>query len=167
MRRSTLDLAVRAYVGLGANLGDSVAAIQSALKAIAQLPQTELVEASPLYRSAPVDAGGPDYTNAVAAIATRLQADELLTRLQSIETAHGRERPFVNAPRSLDLDLLLYAGEVIESPRLRVPHPRMHERAFVLRPLADLAPHLVIPGRGAVARLLERVAEQRVEMIRP
>ena len=167
MPPSTTEPAITAYVGLGANLGDTVTVLRSAITAIAQLPQTRLVATSALYRSAPIDAGGPDYTNAVASIATRLQASDLLARLQSIELAHGRQRLFVNAPRSLDLDLLLYGDESIDLPHLRVPHPRLHERAFVLRPLADLAPHLTIAGHGDVTRLLAGVAGQRVEAIGP
>lgn len=158
---------VRAYIGLGANLGDAMGALRSALSCIGRLAQTELLATSPFYRSAPVDAGGPDYTNAVAAIATHLDAHELLDRLHGIEAEHGRERPFVNAPRSLDLDLLLYGEQVINSKRLCVPHPRMHQRAFVLRPLADLAPHLRIPGHDRVARLLAEVADQRIELVSP
>jgi 2-amino-4-hydroxy-6-hydroxymethyldihydropteridine diphosphokinase len=161
---ATID-PVAVYVGLGANLGDTHAALRSALAALAQLPLTEFMAASPFYRSAPIDAGGPDYTNAVAAIATRLSPLDLLARLQGIEDEHGRERPFPNAPRRLDLDILLYADRCITLPQLRVPHPRMHERAFVLRPLADLAPDLEIPGRGHLTQLLAGVAGQRLEPI--
>jgi 2-amino-4-hydroxy-6-hydroxymethyldihydropteridine diphosphokinase len=164
-RRAADIPAPTAYIGLGSNLGETSATLHSALAALGRLPRTELVTRSRLYRSAPVDAAGPDYLNAVAALCTRLDAFELLAQLQSIEHAHGRQRPFRNAPRSLDLDLLLYADQVIDTPALRVPHPRMHERAFVLRPLADIAPQLVIPGRGSVADLLQSVAAQRVEPI--
>ncbi len=153
---------VTAYIGLGANLGDAVTTIQAACEAIARLTQTTETARSQLYRSAPIDSSGPDYINAVMAVRTRLGAAELLSQLQAIEREHGRERPYRNAPRSLDLDLLLYGDDVIELPQLRVPHPRMHERAFVLRPLADIAPSLSIPGRGALAPLLARVADQRV-----
>jgi 2-amino-4-hydroxy-6-hydroxymethyldihydropteridine diphosphokinase len=158
---------IRAYIGLGANLGDAMGALRSALSCIGRLAQTELLATSPFYRSAPVDAGGPDYTNAVAAIATYLDAHELLDRLQGIEAEHGRERPFVNAPRSLDLDLLLYGEQVISSKRLCVPHPRMHQRAFVLRPLADLAPHLHVPGQGPVGQLLAALTDQSIEPLAP
>jgi 2-amino-4-hydroxy-6-hydroxymethyldihydropteridine diphosphokinase len=115
-----------------------------------------------LYRSAPIDSSGPDYLNAVAAVATELAPHALLQALQAIELRHGRERPYRNAPRTLDLDLLLFGEQRIDSPDLVVPHPRMHERAFVLRPLADLAPALVIPGRGAVAIWLDAVGDQAV-----
>ena len=147
---------VTAFVGLGANLGDPQQALRAALAGLAALPQTQLVRSSRFYGSAPVDAGGPDYVNAVAEIATRLTAPELLAQLQAIETAAGRERPYRNAPRTLDLDLLLYGDARIASPALTVPHPRMRERAFVLLPLAEIA-----PGRVA-ARELAAVAGQRI-----
>lgn len=169
MPPSTLEASVpapvQAYIGLGANLGDTVRTLRSALTDIEQLALTELLSVSPFYRSAPVDAGGPDYTNAVASITTRLSAEALLDGLQSIELEHGRRRPFTNAPRSLDLDLLLYGDRVILSARLCVPHPRMHQRAFVLRPLGDLAPHLHVPGHGRLADLLAAVTDQFIEPI--
>lgn len=167
MGPSTTDAAVPAYIGLGANLGNTGATLDAALAALGALPATTLVAVSPRYRSAPVDATGPDYTNAVAVLSTRLGADALLARLLDIESAHGRERSYVNAPRCLDLDLLLYADLTLASPRLTLPHPRLHQRAFVLRPLADLAPDLMIPDHGRVASLLASVADQRLEQIRP
>lgn len=154
-----------AYVGLGANLGDARAALRSALSALAVLERTELQASSPFYRTEPVNAGGPDFTNAVAQLATRLDAHALLGELQRIENEHGRERPYVNAPRSLDLDLLLYGDALIASPTLQVPHPRLHERAFVLKPLADIAPGLVIPGRGPLIAMLSGIKDQRIERI--
>lgn len=154
-----------AYVGLGANLGDVRAALRSALSALAVLERTELQASSPFYRTEPVNAGGPDFTNAVAQLATRLDAHALLGELQRIENEHGRERPYVNAPRSLDLDLLLYGDALIASPTLQVPHPRLHERAFVLKPLADIAPGLVIPGRGPLIAMLSGIKDQRIERI--
>lgn len=165
MRPSTTDDPVTAYIGLGANLGDTAAALAAALAALAALPDTALLSVSPWYRSAPVDALGPDYTNAVAALSTRLAADALLAQLHRIEAAQGRERPYRNAPRRLDLDLLLYGSERIETPHLSVPHPRLHERAFVLRPLVDVAPALVVPGRGPAVHLLEAVRGQRIERV--
>src|SRR4051812_22596444 len=132
--------AVTAYVGLGANLGEPLEALRLALQGLAHLPQTRVLRSSRIYRSAPVDAGGPDYFNAVAEIATSLDAFELLEQLQQLENAAGRERPYRNAPRTLDLDLLLYGDERIDSVVLTVPHPRMRERAFVLLPLQELAP---------------------------
>ena len=125
------------------------------------------MQRSPLYRSAPVDAGGPDYLNAVAQLETELDAASLLAQLQAVEQAHGRERSYRNAPRTLDLDLLLFGDALIDTPALSVPHPRLHERAFVLRPHADLAPALVVPGQGAIADLLPGVAAQRVDRLPP
>ena len=135
--------AVHAWVGLGANLGDAAAALRQAVQALAHTPGIRLLRTSSLYRSAPVDAGGPDYLNAVAEIATTLDAHALLAALQAIEQGAGRERPYRNAPRTLDLDLLLYGTQHITTPDLTVPHPRMFERAFVLQPLAELAPQHV------------------------
>ncbi len=134
---------VTAFIGLGANLGDARAAVQQALIALAGLPHSELLAASRLYGSAPVDAAGPDFINAVAALRTTLTAPALLAALQALEQAAGRRRPYRNAPRTLDLDLLLYGEGRIDSPGLLVPHPRMAARAFVLRPLAELAPERV------------------------
>lgn len=158
---------VTAYVGLGANLGDAAAALDAALAALAALPGTRLVACSPRYRTAPVDATGPDYLNAVAALETHLSAEALLAALHEIELGHGRERPYRNAPRTLDLDLLLHGAARVDLPHLVVPHPRLHERAFVLVPLADLAPELVVPGRGRVRDLLDTVAHQRIERVLP
>jgi 2-amino-4-hydroxy-6-hydroxymethyldihydropteridine diphosphokinase len=160
-------MTVTAYVGLGANLGDAAGALDAAVAALAALPRTRLVACSPRYRTAPVDATGPDYLNAVAALDTDLSAEALLAALHEIEQGHGRERPYRNAPRTLDLDLLLHGDTRIDSPHLAVPHPRLHERAFVLAPLADLAPDLVVPGRGRVRDLLEGVADQRIERSLP
>lgn len=134
---------VRAYVGLGANLGDTVHAVLDAMTALGQLPQTRVRARSRLYRSAPMDAGGPDFINAVVALDTALSADELLTHLQALEEAAGRTRPYRHAPRTLDLDLLLYGVQHSESPTLTLPHPRMQRRAFVLLPLHDVAPECV------------------------
>lgn len=150
---------VQAFVALGANLGDPLATVRHALHTLAQTPGLRLVRASSLYRTAPFQARGPDFINAVAELATSLSAPELLDTLQGIELAAGRERPFRNAPRTLDLDLLLYGSATIESSRLSVPHPRMHERAFVLVPLAEIAPDRVLPS------LLTSVAGQPIERI--
>ena len=137
---------VRAYIGLGANLGDPAEMVRSAIAGLAALPHTTLVAASGLYRSTPMDSGGPDYVNAVAALDTRLTAPDLLAGLQAQEQQAGRERPYRNAPRTLDLDLLLFGSARIESPALTVPHLRMAERAFVLLPLAEIAPDVVPPA---------------------
>ena len=131
---------VTAYVALGANLGDAAAALRLAVKALAKLPLCELLACSSLYATAPIDSSGPDYLNAVVALQTRLTAPALLDELQAVENAAGRDRPYRNAPRTLDLDLLLYGDATLDSPRLTVPHPRMTSRAFVLVPLAEIAP---------------------------
>ena len=158
-------VAVPAYVGIGANVGDAHAALASAHAALCRLPHTERVARSSTYCSAPVGACGPDYLNAVVLLHTRLAPQALLAQLLRIERAHGRERPYRNAPRTLDLDLLLHGEHCIRSDSLTVPHPRMHERAFVLLPLAEIAPQLVIPGRGPVAKLVLAVAGQRVDKL--
>lgn len=150
---------VTAYVALGANLGNAEQTLRDALHALASTPGLKLVKASSLYRTAPIDSSGPDYLNAVAEVATTLTAPSLLAALQAIESANGRERPYRNAPRTLDLDLLMFGGARIESAALTVPHPRMWERAFVLVPLSDIAPALV--SQDALAR----VSDQRIERI--
>jgi len=137
---------VLAYVGLGANLGDAQRTLHEALDALSATPDIRALRASRTYRSAPVDAEGPDYLNAVAELHTSLDATGLLHRLQTIEYTHGRLRPYRNAPRTLDLDLLWYGGQTIRLPSLQVPHPRMHARAFVLLPLMELAPDLRLGG---------------------
>jgi 2-amino-4-hydroxy-6-hydroxymethyldihydropteridine diphosphokinase len=157
--------AARAFVGLGANLGEPRRTIAGAIRAIAGLPGTLLVAVSSLYRSAPVDAGGPDFLNAVAEIRTSLAPLDLLRALQAIELTEGRLRPYRNAPRTLDLDLLLYDDRVVASAELELPHPRMHCRAFVLRPLAELDPTRRIPGRAPLDELLRECADQRIEAV--
>lgn len=156
---------VLAVIGLGVNLGDARATLESAFAALAQLPCTTVRAISSIYRSAPIDSGGDDYLNAVALLDTRLAAQPLLVELQRIEQRHGRERPYRNAPRTLDLDLLLHGEQRIDTPSLTLPHPRAHERAFVLLPLAQIAPQLTIPGRGRVLDLLDSVADQRVDRL--
>jgi len=137
---------VTAYVALGANLGDARQTVLDAVRALAQLPGTDLTGCSRLYRTAPHEASGPDFINAVARLSTRLTAPQLLEALQALEQQAGRERPYVNAPRTLDLDVLLYGDARVCSPHLTVPHPRMWARAFVLHPLAELAPERIPPG---------------------
>ncbi|MDZ4103778.1 MAG: 2-amino-4-hydroxy-6-hydroxymethyldihydropteridine diphosphokinase [Hydrogenophaga sp.] len=134
---------VTAFVALGANLGDAAQSLRGALKALDEVPGVRVVRASSLYRTAPVESTGPDYLNAVAEVSTSLIAPALLDALLAIEQQAGRERPYRNAPRTLDLDLLLYGGARIDSPRLTVPHPRMWARAFVLVPLREIAPERV------------------------
>lgn len=156
-----------AYVGLGANLGEAAAQVEAALVALAALPGCRLLARSSLYRTAPVDAVGPDYVNAVALLQTSLAPLELLHALQDVELCFGRERPFPNAPRTLDLDLLLHGDLRLESAELTLPHPRLHQRAFVLRPLAELAPGLTLPGLGPVADWLPSVADQAIHPVDP
>jgi len=146
---------VIAYVALGANLGDPQRALRDAMARLGRLPDTTVTARSSLYRTAPVGATGPDFINAVVQLRTALTAPALLDALLAIETEAGRERPWPNAPRTLDLDLLLYGGARIDSPRLTVPHPRMKERAFVLVPLHEIAPDLVPPQ--ALAALTSQV----------
>ncbi|GAB4355297.1 MAG: 2-amino-4-hydroxy-6-hydroxymethyldihydropteridine diphosphokinase [Immundisolibacter sp.] len=146
-----------AFIGLGGNLGDPVRQIEQALGAIAELPGTCLLKRSALYGSRPMGpAGQPDYVNAVAWVETALSPSQLLAALLDIERQHGRRRDAAerNGPRTLDLDLLLYADLVCDEPALTLPHPGAHERDFVLQPLAEIAPHMHIPGRGPVAELL-------------
>lgn len=143
------------FIALGANLGDPVGQILAAIEALARLPSTRLITRSSLYRSRPV--GGPeqpDYVNAVVRLSTFLPPREVLRWCLAIEARHGRRRDGKNAPRTLDLDLLLYDGLVMHEPGLTLPHPRMHERGFVLLPLAEIAPDVIIPGHGDVLRLL-------------
>lgn len=150
-----------AYIGLGANLGAPKTTLIAASEALGQLPGTHRIVLSPFYRSAPVQASGPDYVNAVAALGTTLDPFALLAALQQLEQQFGRVRSYVNAPRTLDLDLLLYDEQQIDSPTLTVPHPRMHERAFVLRPLADIAPDLQL-AQGSVHALLAQCQDQDI-----
>ena len=153
---------VEAFIGMGSNLGDRKAELDAARNELAALPETVLLRTSSYYESAPLDADGADYLNAVAGVRTSLSPLALLLALQSIENAHGRERPYRHAPRRLDLDLLLYGDATVASTALTLPHPRLHQRAFVLAPLAELAPDADVPGRGSVKALLRAVAEQRI-----
>ena len=160
------NLATKAFIGLGANLGDREGNVRRAFAALAELPGTRLLAASSLYRSAPVGVSAqPDFVNAVAEITTALGARALLEALLAAERRSGRRREFPGAPRTLDLDLLLYGDRVIDEPGLIVPHPRMHERAFVLAPLAEIAPDIAIPGKGCAGALLAACTDQKVEKI--
>lgn len=161
-------MSVRCFVALGANLGDPVLTVKAALVALRELPQTELVAASSLYRTAPVGLRHqPDFINAVAEMTTVLPAPSFLAQLFAIEARFGRQRSVSNAPRTLDLDLLLYGDLVSTDAQLTLPHPRLHERAFVLAPLAEIAPQLMIPGLGAVDALLAQCVDQRIERLHP
>ena len=152
-----------AYVALGANLGDPAATVRAAFAALANLPQSRVVHSSSLYRTAPVGiTEQPEFVNAVAELETILAPEALLDQLLDVEQRFGRIRAEKNGPRTLDLDLLLYDDQFIDLPRLTLPHPRLHLRAFVLYPLADLAPDLVLPGRGTLAAWLPAVANQGI-----
>jgi len=154
------------YVALGANLGELRRQLETAIEEIKHLPATRFVRASGFYRSAPLGyADQPDFLNAVVQLETGLPPEGLLDRLQEIEHRHGRERPFPGAPRTLDLDLLLYGEQVVATPRLRLPHPRMHERAFVLLPLLELDSAISIPGKGPAKSLLPACNSQKIEKI--
>ncbi len=148
-----------AFVAIGGNLGDARATVLRAMDDLATLSGTRVIARSSLYRSAPVDATGPDFINAVVAIDTALAPHELLAGLQRLEQAAGRERPYRNAPRTLDLDLLLHGDQVLDTPTLTLPHPRMAQRAFVLLPLAEIAPERVAPASIA------RIADQPIERL--
>ena len=156
----------RAYIGFGANLGNTQDAFNYAQSRLAALTDTQLVTHSALYRSAPVGVTNqPDYVNAVFVLDTRLSPETLLSALLDIEQRGGRTRTYRYAPRTLDLDLLLYGHRIIRQPQLQVPHPRMHERAFVLIPLAEVAPDISIPGHGQLSSLLPGVREQRIQPV--
>lgn len=159
---------VRAFIGLGANLGDPESQVRRAIQALGKLPRTRLLAASSLYRSEPVGVGKQaDFVNAVAEVETALSARSLLEELLTSEARFGRERPSPGAPRTLDLDLLLYGDQVIEEPGLVIPHPRMHERAFVLMPLAEIAAEISIPRIGSVRTLLSACRNQKIQKIGP
>lgn len=157
-----------AYVALGSNLAQPAMQVTTALDELARLPASTLTARSSLYRTPPLGPPGqPDYINAVACLSTGLAPQRLLDELQALEQAHGRVREGERwGPRTLDLDLLLYGGERIDTPRLQVPHPQMSERAFVLIPLAEIAPgELQIPGCGTLAALLRNLSEEGIERI--
>lgn len=150
----------QAFVALGSNLQNPAYQVEQALASLSELPHTQLISRSSLYRTAPVDCPSeagitvPDFINAVAEIKTALAPQDLLLALHAIENEAGRERPYINAPRVLDCDLLLYDDFVIESDTLRIPHPRMHTRGFVLLPLFEIAPQLSMPNHGKIASLI-------------
>ena len=159
-------MTVAAYIGLGANLDDPAAQVELAMDELARLPESRLTARSSLYASAPVGyAEQPDFINAVAVLETRLSPRALLEAMLGIEHHHGRNRTFRNAPRTLDLDLLLYGDAHFHEANLTLPHPRMHERAFVLQPLIEIDPRAEIPGRGPAAALLAACRAQRVERL--
>ena len=152
-----------AYVALGANLGDPAATLRAAFGALANLPESRVIRCSSLYRTAPVgNTKQPEFVNAVAALETTLAPEALLDALLDLETRFGRRRAEKNGPRTLDLDLLLYNNQELDLPRLSLPHPRLHLRAFVLYPLAEIAPELQLPRRGSITAWLPAVANQGI-----
>lgn len=155
------ELQHRAFVALGSNLQNPVKQVQYALEALTRIPETRVLKQSSLYQTAPIDCLDdpknpvPDFMNAVAELATNLSPITLLEALFEIENVAGRERPYMNAPRVLDCDLLMYDALIMSTDRLTLPHPRMHARGFVLLPLFEIAPHLSIPNHGKIATLIE------------
>ena len=156
-----------AWLGIGANLGDAHQTLKDAVVCLAQQHTLTVVAKSSLYRTAPIDAGGDDYYNCVVKIKTSLDVHALLGLCQRVEHHFGRERPFRNAPRTLDIDILLYGDTTIDETDLVVPHPRMTGRAFALVPLVEIDPELVIPGQGPASAFLAAVADQRIEKVKP
>lgn len=158
---------VRAYIGLGSNMTDPIAQVHSGFAALKRLADTRVEACSSLYRTAPVGLQAqPDFINAVCCVHTRVTPTDLMQRLLDIEKKHGRVREGdKGGPRSLDLDLLVYGDELIHSAQLTVPHPRLHERAFVLYPLFELDPEMLIPERGPVRELMRQCSAQRVQKI--
>ncbi|MEO8767069.1 MAG: 2-amino-4-hydroxy-6-hydroxymethyldihydropteridine diphosphokinase [Nitrosospira sp.] len=164
MSRLESRLAYQAFIALGSNLDDPAFQVRQAFDELARLPSSRLLTHSSLYRSGPVGLlNQPDFINAVAQIETALGPHDLLSALLEIEHGHGRVRESPNAPRTLDLDILMYGDLQCDEHCLILPHPRMHQRAFVLQPLLEIAPDCSIPGRGTVAELLASCAEQRIE----
>jgi 2-amino-4-hydroxy-6-hydroxymethyldihydropteridine diphosphokinase len=157
-------IAALAYIGLGSNLEHPRRHVARAIAELARLPRSRVVAASPNYVSAPVGTSVPqaDYVNAVAALQTRLSPRSLLARMHAIERRHRRKRLVRNAPRTLDLDLLMFGRQRRQQSGLTLPHPRMHQRAFVLKPLRDIAPNASVPGHGALRPLLRAVRDQRI-----
>lgn len=164
-RNQINGLNTRAHVGIGSNLGDAKVQVEAAIARLHQLPHSQVEAHSSLFRSAPVDADGDDYINAVVRVNTKLSAQQLLEQLQAIEHEFGRERPYYHAPRTLDLDLLLYGTEKIFSASLCVPHPHLTERAFALLPLLQIDPFIEIAGLGAAHAYAAGVATQRIQKL--
>jgi len=155
-----------AFVGIGSNLEEPTQQVTRAFAELDGLPHSRVVARSSLYRSAPLGhTEQPDFVNAVAQLETGMPAERLLDELQALESRHGRQRSFANAPRTLDLDLLLFEKLQVKTERLTLPHPRMHERAFVLEPLLEIAPRASIPGIGTARDALDKLAGQAVQKI--
>lgn len=156
---------VTAYIGLGSNVGDVVSNVRRAISRLRRMPETSTGLQSSLYLTAPIDSIGNDFVNAVVQIHTHLKAEELLKELMDIEQEFGRTRPFENAPRAMDLDILLYGRQQIETDNLVVPHPKLTERAFTLMPLLELDPLVEIPGQGLANKFVAAVSGQRISKI--
>lgn len=154
-----------AYIGIGANLGNPEKQVRSAINRLATLSGVRLAGQSGLYRTTPIEADGEDYINAVVCLYTTSPPEMLLKQLQKIENEAGRQRPFRNAPRTLDLDILLYDNMQIQTPQLTLPHPKMAERAFVLVPLTEIAPDIAIPGKSKAKTCLKAVCHQPVSRL--
>jgi len=154
-----------AYIGIGSNLGNPAEHVRAAVHQLIQLQKSTLVARSSLYRTAPVDADGDDYVNAVVCLQTTLSPEILMNGLHELEKAAGRKRAYRNAPRTLDLDILLYDDREILTSELTLPHPRMTERAFVLIPLLEISPAINIPGKGAARLYLEQVRNQSIMLL--
>ena len=161
-----MDGAEDAFVGLGANLGEAQQTLERAIQALRGHAHWRVVATSGLWLSAPQDAPGPDYVNAVVQLHTHLGPRQLWEQLQVLEQQFGRERPFRHAPRTLDLDLLLYGQQILREPDLTIPHPRLHLRAFVLEPLAEINPALEIPGCGSIQPWRKRASHQILHRVR-
>ncbi len=155
-----------AYIALGSNLKQPVQQVTNALQALQALPETRVLQSSSLYQTAPLGYDNqPDFINAVACVETQLEPQALLQALLAIEQQFGRERPFANAPRVLDLDLLLFSQVVMQTPTLTLPHPRMHERSFVMLPLAEIAPDLILPNKASVVELARQFSQQGIQKL--
>lgn len=156
-----------AFIALGANLGDPASTLREAVRALEATGKIKINKKSSLYRTAPVDSSGPDYVNAVIEVSTTEKSEELLRTLLRVEKLFGRVRPdgIINAPRTLDLDLLLCGNLIRKTPILTLPHPRMHQRAFVLVPLLEIEPEIVIPGLGKASQFLAGVSDQKIEKL--
>ncbi|HSI38041.1 MAG TPA: 2-amino-4-hydroxy-6-hydroxymethyldihydropteridine diphosphokinase [Methylotenera sp.] len=163
----------QAFVALGSNLEDPIQQVKSAFTALERIPRTRVTKKSSLYQTAPIGyeteqlTQVPDFINAVAAVETDLTALELLDALFEIENSAGRERPYPNAPRVLDCDLLLYDDIVMNTEKLTLPHPRMHMRGFVLLPLFEIAPHVSIPNHGKISQLMNPSLFSGIQKLEP
>jgi 2-amino-4-hydroxy-6-hydroxymethyldihydropteridine diphosphokinase len=155
-----------AFIGLGGNIGDTKQLIKDAIVCLAQHPELRILTRSCMYQSAPVDAEGDDYINAVISLETQISPEELLRICQQVELSFGRERPYLNAPRTLDLDVLAYDQIAINNDALTIPHPRMIERSFVLCPLLEIAPDIDLPGFGKLTKYIPNVKHQRIEKVK-